>query len=520
MLPKAQINNKINPKDGKNEDPGSHHLKRALQARHLTMISIGGTIGTGLFLSSGASIAKAGPIGALLAYSIIGVIVHFMMTSLGEMATYIPISGSFNTYAKRFVDPALGFALGWNYWYFWAMTIAVEIVAAAIIIKYWLPYAPTWIFSIVILLVMLIINMFTVRGYGETEYWLSLIKIITVFAFIVTGILLNFGIIGKTHEVIGMKNYSAGITDFYGFLAVILTAGFSFQGTELVGIAAGESKNPEKNVPKAIHQVYWRILLFYIFAIIVVGLLVPHNDPHLIANGLGGSAQSPFTIVFHRTGLEASTHLVNVVILVAVLSAGNSGLYAASRVLYNLAVEGNAPKVFQYINKDGIPLPALLATTGVGCLAFLMSFIELPYKSQLFPFGPIFTFCLLSILIVGQTIHAFLDAHHGHKDPLVVITAYSGAPLFFMLFFIYKIVKRTKMVPLRECDFDRGFDPSYVEMDEKQYNILTKMTAVVIKGGKRLKGEFANISHYHYSTNTANTINTSNIDQILEVQIL
>ncbi|CAJ0831587.1 10931_t:CDS:2 [Entrophospora sp. SA101] len=479
MLPKAQINNKINPKDGKNEDPGSHHLKRALQARHLTMISIGGTIGTGLFLSSGASIAKAGPIGALLAYSIIGVIVHFMMTSLGEMATYIPISGSFNTYAKRFVDPALGFALGWNYWYFWAMTIAVEIVAAAIIIKYWLPYAPTWIFSIVILLVMLIINMFTVRGYGETEYWLSLIKIITVFAFIVTGILLNFGIIGKTHEVIGMKNYSAGITDFYGFLAVILTAGFSFQGTELVGIAAGESKNPEKNVPKAIHQVYWRILLFYIFAIIVVGLLVPHNDPHLIANGLGGSAQSPFTIVFHRTGLEASTHLVNVVILVAVLSAGNSGLYAASRVLYNLAVEGNAPKVFQYINKDGIPLPALLATTGVGCLAFLMSFIELPYKSQLFPFGPIFTFCLLSILIVGQTIHAFLDAHHGHKDPLVVITAYR-------------------------------FDPSYVEMDEKQYNILTKMTAVVIKGGKRLKGEFANISHYHYSTNTANTINTSN----------
>ncbi|CAG8534470.1 7435_t:CDS:2 [Acaulospora morrowiae] len=509
-----------------------NHLKRGLASRHLTMISIGGTIGTGIFLTSGASIAKAGPIGALLAYAIIGVLVYFMITSLCEMATFIPISGSFNTYAKRFVDPALGFALGWNYWYFWSMTIAVEVVAAAIIMEFWAPNVPTWIWSFLFMVFILAFNLMPVKGYGESEYWFALIKVVTVAVFIIVGLLLDVGIVGNSGEAVWLTNYAHGITDFYGLLAVILTAGFSFQGAELVGIAAGESMNPQKNVPQAIGQVYWRTLIFYLFTIMVVGLLVPYNHPNLIVvdSGTNALAISPFTIVFEKTGLGVSMHIINFVILTTVLSAGSSGVYAASRALYNMACEGCAPKIFGEVSEKGVPFYAVFATASVGSLAFWMSLIgegkyytillnisgvsifiqwagisythwrfrkafvaqgralsDLPYQAMYFPFGPIFACSIFSLLIIGQTFNAFYSADYGHKDPSIVITAYSGAPLFITLYLAFKIFKKTKVVPLMECDFDRGFDPNAVDIDEDQFDILTKMTAVMIKGGKKIR---------------------------------
>lgn len=223
-------------------------VKRNLKARHMTMIAIGGSIGTGLFLASGTTIQSAGPGGALAAYVCIGIMVYFLMTSLGEMATYMPVSGSFSSYATRFVDPAFGFALGWNYWFNWAVTLAVEIAAAAIIMKFWLPEVPSIIWSALFLGLVFMLNALSIKSYGESEYWFSLVKVVAIIFFIIIGLLTILGVFGG--EVIGFENFTMGEAPFKGgFLSIIsifLIAGFSFQGTELVGIAAGESENPEK----------------------------------------------------------------------------------------------------------------------------------------------------------------------------------------------------------------------------------------------------------------------------------
>lgn len=226
-------------------------VKRSLKTRHLSMIAIGGSIGTGLFLASGNAIATAGPGGALVAYVAIGLMVFFLMTSLGEMATYMPVSGSFSTYATRFVDPAFGFALGWNYWFNWAITLAVDISTAAIIVQFWFPQTPAWLWSTIFLVLIFGLNALSVRAYGESEYWFSIIKVATVIVFLVIGVLTIFGILGG--QFIGFKNFTFGEAPFKGgFFAILgtfLIAGFSFQGTELVGIAAGESATPEKKCP-------------------------------------------------------------------------------------------------------------------------------------------------------------------------------------------------------------------------------------------------------------------------------
>lgn len=214
----------------------------------MTMIAIGGSIGTGLFLATGSSIQTAGPGGALIAYGAIGIMVYFLMTSLGEMATFMPVSGSFSTYASHYVDPALGFALGWNYWFNWAVTLAVEIAASAIIMKFWFPDVPSIIWSALFLGLIFLLNFLSVKSYGESEYWFALVKVVTIIVFIGVGLLTIFGIFGG--EYIGFKNFTleeAPVNGgFLSVLSIFFIAGFSFQGTELVGIAAGESENPQK----------------------------------------------------------------------------------------------------------------------------------------------------------------------------------------------------------------------------------------------------------------------------------
>lgn len=251
----------------------------------------------------------------------------------------MPVSGTFSTYATRFVDPAFGFALGWNYWYNWAITIAAELSAATLIMKFWFPGSPSLLWSGLFLVLMLALNLLSVKGYGETEYWLALIKIITVIVFIVVGILMIVGIWGG--QAVGFRNLTVGEAPFPGgFLAalgVFMAAGFSFQGTELVGIAAGESENPKSSVPRAIRSVFWRILLFYVLAILVIGLLIPYTNENLASDSV---TMSPFTIVFEKAGLSVAASVMNAVILTAVLSAGNSGMYASTRMLWVLAKEG------------------------------------------------------------------------------------------------------------------------------------------------------------------------------------
>ncbi|RUP44203.1 hypothetical protein BC936DRAFT_149791 [Jimgerdemannia flammicorona] len=478
------------------EDAAPPKLNRALKARHITMISIGGTIGTGLFVASGSSIATAGPAGALVAYMCIGIMVYFMMSSLGEMATYLPISGSFNSYAGRFIDPALGFALGWNYWYSWAVTVAVELAAAGIVVQYWLPDINPIVWSAVCLVIMLSFNLFSVRGYGEAEYWFALIKVITVIVFIIIGITVVCGGLGGEYISTKTFNYGGFQGGFLGVLSVFLVAGFSFQGTELVGVTAGESENPRKNVPAAIKQVFWRILLFYVLAIFVIGLVIPYDDPNLLNATINSIAISPFTLVFLKAGLQPAAHIMNAIIITTVLSAGNSGLYASSRVLYNLALEGQAPAIFKKMTKGGIPIYSLLATTFIGALAFLASLVgngviytwllnlsgltgfiawcgvsashyrfrkayvaqgrsldDLPYRAKLYPFGPIFALSLGIIICLLQGLNNFMA---NPVDVPTAIASYIGIPLFAIFYGVYKIVKGTKLIPLLEVDLDSG----------------------------------------------------------------
>ncbi|WP_294902823.1 amino acid permease [Tatumella sp. UBA2305] len=471
-------------------------LKRVLKARHLTMIAIGGSIGTGLFVASGASISQAGPGGALLSYAIIGLMVYFLMTSLGELAAYMPVSGSFATYGAKYVEEGFGFALGWNYWYNWAVTIAVDLVAAQLVMGYWLPEVPGWIWSCLFLAVIFLLNVISVKGFGEAEYWFSLIKVVTVVIFIIVGLLMVTGIMRGTDSG-GWHNWTIGGAPFAGgfsaMIGVAMIVGFSFQGTELIGIAAGESENPGKNVPRAVRQVFWRILLFYVLAILIISLLLPYTDPRLLHNDVKDISVSPFTLVFQNAGLLSAAAVMNAVILTAVLSAGNSGMYASTRMLFTLAQEGKAPKVFARLTENGVPRNALIATTVVAALCFLSSkfgnqtvymwllntsgmtgFIAwlgiavshyrfrrgyiangldlsaLPYRSGLFPLGPVFAFVLCLLITLGQNYQAFMA---DTIDWYGVAATYIGIPLFLVIWLGYKWTRGTRFVRYQDMEF-------------------------------------------------------------------
>ncbi|EAD7930013.1 amino acid permease [Listeria monocytogenes] len=477
-------------------------IRRDLKTRHLSMIAIGGSIGTGLFLASGNAIHTAGPGGALVAYIAIGIMVYFLMTSLGEMATYMPVSGSFSTYASRFVDPAFGFALGWNYWFNWAITLAVDISTAAIIVQFWLPNTPAWLWSAIFLILIFGLNALSVKAYGESEYWFSIIKVATVIIFLIVGVLTIVGILGG--EVIGFSNFTAGDAPFKGgFFAILgtfLIAGFSFQGTEMVGIAAGESATPETSVPKAIKQVFWRILLFYIFAIFIIGMIIPYTNPNLLSAEATDVAISPFTLVFEKAGLAFAASVMNAVILTSVLSAGNSGLYASTRMLWAMARDKKAPKFLGKVNRRGIPMAALIVTTIVGTMTFittltengtviytwllsasgLTGFIawvgiaishyrfrkafikqghdlsELKYKAKFFPFGPILALILCILVIVGQDYAAFLKPEFTNPAWWQKIgISYIGLPIFLVFWLSFKFTNKTKVIPLEDCKFDQ-----------------------------------------------------------------
>ncbi|MEX3996019.1 amino acid permease [Paraburkholderia sp. EG286A] len=485
-------NHSENPSSSRPRKPKLH---RSLQARHLRMIAIGGSIGTGLFVATGASISQAGPGGAILSYMVIGLMVYFLMTSLGEMAAFMPVSGSFAAYGAKFVDEGFGFAIGWNYWYSWAVTIAVELVAAQLVMGYWFPHVPGIWWSALFLAVVFSFNALSVRGFGEAEYWFALIKVLTVLAFIAIGLLMIFGILhgGPSN---GWENFTIKDAPFAGgwsaMLGVAMIAGFSFQGTEMIGVAAGEAENPGSTIPRAVKQIFWRILLFYVLAIFVIGVLVPYTDPNLLKSDVTDIGVSPFTLVFRRAGLAFAAGVMNAVILSAVLSAGNSGMYASTRMLYNLAMEGRAPRLFAKLSPGGVPRNALYATTAVGALCFLSSlygdktmylwllnlsgmagFItwlgiavshyrfrkgflkqgyrleQLPYRAKWFPFGPILAAVLCTVVTLGQNYQAFLA---NKIDWVDVAATYIGLPLFLVVWLGYSIVRKCRRVRYEDME--------------------------------------------------------------------
>ncbi|CAA7259169.1 unnamed protein product [Cyclocybe aegerita] len=351
-------------------------LQRGLSARQVQMIAIAGTIGTGLFLGTGRSLAQGGPASMLICYSIVGFIVYITLLLLGEMATQYPVAGSFNAYTTRFFSPSYGFALAWNYWFNDAVSVASDLTAAQIVLQFW-DVENAWIVSLVFWLFLVGVNALHVGGYGELEYWLSSLKVFTVVLFIILGTLVNLGV-NTEHRFIGLANWKipgapfAG--GFGGFARVFVTASFAFGGTESLGITAGETKNPSKNMPRVVNLVFWRIMIFYIFTILFIGLNVPWDYPNLSNRS---TTTSPFTIVFKQAGSTAAASFMNSVILTSVLSAGNHALFAGTRVLYGLSVTNppQAPKIFAWTTSVGTPIPALLMTSSVSALCFGTSFI-------------------------------------------------------------------------------------------------------------------------------------------------
>ncbi|EPS25388.1 Arginine permease CAN1 [Penicillium oxalicum] len=387
-------------------------LKRELKSRHLQMIAIGGTIGTGLFISSGTALAHAGPVGALIAYSFIGTIVFSVMTSLGEVATYIPIPGAFTSYATRLIDPSLGFAMGWIYWFSWAITFALELTATGLIIQYWDPTINIAIFIGVFWVVMTLLNLLPVKFYGEMEFWFSSVKVITIIGFLIFAICIDAG--AGQQGYIGFHNWvhpgpfvdylvTPGPTaKFVGFWAVLIQAGFSCQGTELVGLAAGESENPRQTVPKAIRATFMRILLFFVFTVFFIGLVVPSDNPDLLSGASNASA-SPFVIAAKLAGVDVLPSIINAVLLTVVLSAANSNIYSGSRMLVGLANDGFAPKFLTKTSKNGVPYYGVLMTAAFG----LLGFMNLSSSG-----GTVFNWLLNIAAVAGFILWASLNACH------------------------------------------------------------------------------------------------------------
>lgn len=347
-------------------------LNRSMKSRHLMMLSLGGVIGTGLFLNVGYTINQAGPGGALVGYLIGGLILYMVMTCLGELAVYMPVTGSFQKYASRYISPSAGFSLGWMYFVGSAATAGVEFTAAGILMQHWFPHTPIWIWCAVFMVLLFSLNALTTKGFAEAEFWFASIKVVAVLAFIVIG---GAAIIGwipldgiPTPHLTNLAPsglFPAGIAIVFITMMNVI---FSYQGSELVGIAAGETENPEKNIPKAIRTILFRIVVFYIASIVVLSAIFPSAELGLM--------QSPFVTLMELAGVPYAAGIMNFVILTAILSVGNSCLYASTRLLWSMANDGMAPALFGRLTKRRVPLNALIFTMAFSLLSLLTSVME------------------------------------------------------------------------------------------------------------------------------------------------
>ena len=345
-------------------------LEQGLKPRHITMLSIAGVIGAGLFVGSGHAIAEAGP-AVLLAYAAAGTLVVLVMRMLAEMAVAAPDTGSFSTYADRAIGHWAGFTIGWLYWWFWVLVIPLEANAAATILHAWFPNIAIWVFTLVITLLLTVTNLFSVKNYGEFEFWFALIKVVAIIGFVLLGLAAIFGLL-PTSQASGVSH----LFDTQGFmpngmgavLAAMLTTMFSFMGTEIVTIAAAESKDPEKQITKATNSVIWRIALFYLLSIFIVVSLVPWNDSRLAEVG-------SYQTVLDVMGIPNAKLIVDIVVLIAVTSCLNSALYTASRMLFSLGKRGDAPAASTRTSKSGTPYWAVIMSTAAAFLTVFANYV-------------------------------------------------------------------------------------------------------------------------------------------------
>ncbi|MFD7991795.1 amino acid permease [Streptomyces mexicanus] len=360
-----------------------HHgsgLQAGLKNRHLSMIAIGGVIGAGLFVGSSSGIATAGP-GILISYALVGTLVVLVMRMLGEMSAANPTSGSFSAHADRALGSWAGFSIGWLYWFFWVVVLAVESTAGAKILADWIPAVPQWGWALIVMLVLTATNLVSVGSYGEFEFWFAGIKVVAIAAFIVIGLLAVFGILPGVHA--DQASFS-NLTGHGGFLphgpgsilTGVLLVVFSFMGSEIATLAAGESEDPQRAVTKSTNSIIWRIGVFYLGSILVVVSLIPWDDKAITDKG-------SYVAALDSLGIAHTGQIMNVIVLTSVLSCLNSGLYTASRMAFSLGERGDAPRAFARTTARGVPRTAILVSVAFGFLAVFFNY-EFPDTVFLF----------------------------------------------------------------------------------------------------------------------------------------
>ncbi|MGX1982932.1 amino acid/polyamine/organocation transporter (APC superfamily) [Thermolongibacillus altinsuensis] len=400
-------------------------LHRGLEERHITLMSLGAAIGVGLFLGSGSAIKLAGP-AILLAYAVGGLVMFFIMRALGEMAIENPVAGSFSRYARDYLGPLAGYLTGWNYWFLWVITCMAEITAAGIYMQYWFPDTPQWIWALAALVMMTTVNFLAVKAYGELEFWFALIKIITILFMIFVGIgMIVFGF-GNGGVATGISNlwehggfFANGITGVLMSLQMVM---FAYLGIEMIGVTAGEVKNPQKSLSRAIDSVFWRILIFYVGALFVIMSIYPWTEI--------GEKGSPFVLTFEKIGIPAAAGIINFVVLTAALSSCNSGIFSTGRMLFNLAQQGEAPQQYAKLTKSGVPGTAILASAGALLIGVCMNYV-VPEKvftwvTSIATFGAVWTWAiiLLSQIRFRKRLSAEQQKRLKYKMPLFPYSSY------------------------------------------------------------------------------------------------
>ncbi|TQR09157.1 amino acid permease [Psychrobacillus lasiicapitis] len=377
---------------------GNQQLQRGLEQRHITLMSLGAAIGVGLFLGSATAIRLAGP-AILISYIIGGVFIFIIMRALGEMAVYNPVSGSFSRYAKDYLGPLAGYITGWNYWFLWVVTCMAEITAVGVYMQMWYPDSPSWIWALAALIIMTLVNLIAVKAYGEFEFWFALIKIIAILAMIFVGLgVIIFGL-GNGGVGVGISNLWSnggfapnGITGILMSLQMVM---FAYLGVEMIGVTAGEAKNPKTVIPRAIDTVFWRILIFYVGALFVIMSIYPWNEI--------GENGSPFVLMFEAIGIGPAAGIINFVVLTAALSSCNSGIFSTGRMLFNLAEQSQASPSFKKINGAGVPARAVLFSALLLLFGVLLNYL-VPEKvfiwvTSISTFGAVWTW---GIILLSQ----------------------------------------------------------------------------------------------------------------------
>src|SRR5690348_11240903 len=346
------------------------HLSRNLRNRHIQLIALGGTIGVGLFLGSAQAIHDAGP-AILVTYVVAGIAIFFIMRALGELLTYRPVAGSFATYADEFCGPFAGFVTGWSYWFMWVVTAMAELTAIGVYVRFWIPSIPQWLPPLVALTLLYGSNLLAVRVFGELEFWFALVKIVTILALILAGlavIVFHFGDFGAHASFANLWSHGGFLP--FGMLGVLLTLQmvmFAYQGVELIGVTAGEAENPAVVLPRATNGIIFRILLFYIGALVVIMALVPWNQL--------SPDTSPFVFVFQKIGIPAAASIINIVVITAAASSCNSGIFSTGRMLYSLACRGQGPRAFAAVSNRNVPAAGIHVSAAVMLIGVFLNYV-------------------------------------------------------------------------------------------------------------------------------------------------